>query len=129
MTSNIILTPAADADSESSGKTKESSQTAGAGRSRTIPSRDECLQGIAALSGLVAMRILTPAQANTIRANFMAILREYEPARQAPSAHLPDEQVMELWRTHPELLDFIELLLTPEQLEMIMREVGRDADG
>jgi hypothetical protein len=129
MSTNFIVSPAIPPEDEHNDKTKNTSQSNSRRRSNAIPSVEDCLRAIAALSGLIALRVLTPAQANSIRANFVAILRQHEPARQTSTAQLADESVMEIWAKHPELLDYIEVLLTPEQLEMIMRQAGRDANG
>lgn len=129
MSSTTIVIGPADADDSgaSAGATEGSGQASNSRRPGTIPTRDECLIGIAALNSLLVMRMITPAQANSMRANFMAMLRQYEPARQSPSAHLANESVLEIWRASPGLIDLLEPLLSAEQLEIIMREVRRDA--
>jgi hypothetical protein len=90
------------------------------------PSHDACLEAIAALPGLVAMRILSPAQANSIRATYVEILRNHDRARQGQSAQLADDDVLKLWRDQPQLIDLLHPFLTQRQLELIMREARAD---
>ncbi len=129
MSSIVISPPAGDDDGESRDDAQSSNQGSSSRRSGTIPNREECLEKLARLPGMVAMKLLTPTEANTIRSILESILRHLEPVRRTPSAHLADEKVMGLWRPHPELLDHFEFLLTPEQLQEIMREVRGDAGG
>jgi hypothetical protein len=96
-------------------------------RRRASLSRDECLEAIAALPGLVAMRILSPAQANSIRATYAEILRHHDRAQQGHATQLADDDVLKLWHDHPQMIDLLQPLLTQSQLELIMRE-SRDDD-
>jgi hypothetical protein len=92
-----------------------------------IPSCEDCLQAIAALPGLVAMRFLTSAQANSIRATYVAILHYHDRNRQGHSAQLADDDVLKLWRDQPQLIDLLQPFLTQAQLDLLMRE-ARDDD-
>lgn len=96
------------------------------GRRATL-SLDECLAAIAALPGLVAIRFLSPAQANSMRATYAEILRHHDRAQQGHPAQLADEDVLKLWRDQPQMIDLLEPCLTQSQLELIMRE-SRDGD-
>jgi hypothetical protein len=95
--------------------------------SGATPSRNECLQAIAALPGLVAMRILSPAQANSIRATYVEILRDHDRAQQGHSPQLTDDDVLKLWQDQPQMIDLLHPFLTQSQLGLIMRE-ARDDD-
>ena len=68
---------------------------------RYIPTRDECLAGIAGLIAAIAIGIITPSKANAIRANFQAILRSHESSSSTGSARVADEDLLKLWRTQP----------------------------
>jgi|SRR4051812_11035281 hypothetical protein len=116
-----------DGDDEQSETSSNRETSSGPRKARHIPTREECLQGIAALTALIAMGLLTPARANAIRANFLAILRSHESGSSSGSARVADEDLLRLWRTQPGLIDLIQPLLTPEQLDLVMREVRRDA--
>ena len=91
------------------------------GADTPIPSPEDCLRAIAALPGLVAMRILTPAQSNSIRATYAAILQHHDRARHGQSAQLADDDVLKLWRDQPHLINLLHPILTQAQLDMIMR--------
>ena len=62
-----------------------------------------------------------------MRANFQAILRSHESSSSTGSARVADEDLLKLWRTHPGLVDLLEPLISAEQLDLVMREVRRDA--
>jgi hypothetical protein len=93
-----------------------------------IPTRQECLRAIAVLSGLTAMGKITPAKANSIRANYEAILREHDRARQGPAATIRDEDVLRVFENHPEDVELLQPLLTREQLNLLMRRSRDEHD-
>jgi hypothetical protein len=90
------------------------------GKSR-IPKTDECLKALAQLPGLVAMKLLKPAEANAIRAAYREILQHYqkEHARE-DRRRLSDADVLDLMRKDPKILGMLEPLLTDEQIAMVM---------
>lgn len=92
-----------------------------------VLSTQDCLAGLSQLPGLIAIGMLKPAQANAMRGPFNDILRYHQQAgRTGGAGTVADENVLEMLRQQPELLRFFEGVLTPEQIEMIMREATRD---
>lgn len=92
-----------------------------------IPDREECVRAIQQLAGLVALGILTPAQANSIRASYREILNHHDRAHVAAGgAGLADRNVLELARNHPDILSMLESILTDEQIELVMQDRGGD---
>jgi hypothetical protein len=125
--SNVIVAttePDDESDKQSSGQNDRRRKRAAS----AVPSREECLSAIAALNGLIALRILTSAQANSIGAGYVAILREHDRARQGTQRRLSDDDVRQIWNDQPHLIDMLESLLTDEQLEMVMRWSRSDED-
>jgi len=82
---------------------------------------------IAALPGLIAIKVLTSGQANAMRANFEAILRYHERGQHAPSKRATDDHILKIVREQPELLGLLEPFLMPDQLGIIMKEFRSDA--
>ena len=92
-----------------------------------LPTRDGCLRTLNSLQGLVALKIVKPAEANSIRSINDSILRQLHQSPSSPSSLVSDQNLVAILRAQPELLRFIEPLLTYEQVEMLMREVTDDA--
>lgn len=88
---------------------------------RTVPTRDECLQALAEIPGLVAMGLVTPAQANAMRPSYIAILQHLN-AQPAAGPAFSNDKLREMLRRDPTLLSVFESLLTDEQIEMLTRE-------
>jgi prophage DNA circulation protein len=95
------------------------------GSKTQIPSRDDCMQALAQLPGLIAMKVLTPAQASAIRSTYQALLAELG-RQQGSMSQLADDQVLQILRQQPELLQILEPLLTDEQIAVVLRS---DPDG
>ena len=113
----------------SSGENGPKGKAKSQGGKKRIPSREECLYAIHQLAGLVALGMLTSAQANSIRASYREILKHHDRAHVAAGgAGLADGNVLELARNHPEILSMLEPLLTDEQIAMVMRD-GDGHDG
>ena len=92
-------------------------------RDGSVMSKHECLRAIRSLSGAVAIGALSPAQANSMRASYIAILNDhYRTAPAAANGQLTDDGVLATLRRAPELLSIYRVFLTPEQLDLIMRE-------
>ena len=87
-----------------------------------------CLEALSRLPGLLLMGYVRPAQANAIRSTLEAILRHYHQTRSTGTAS-PRQgiDIMSILRTHPQLINLFEPLLTDEQLESLMRE-AKDGD-
>jgi hypothetical protein len=94
-----------------------------------IPSQEDCLRAIAQLSSLVALKVLTPLQANSIRANFEALLRHHHQSQASRPSQISDDRVLAILRASPELLSLLEPLLTDEQIALIGRDVKESDDA
>src|SRR4051812_49564605 len=70
-----------------------------------IPTRKDCLRAIAALSGLTVIDKVSPAKANSIRANYVAILHEHARAQQDPAATIRDEDLERILQNHRDDID------------------------
>jgi hypothetical protein len=93
-----------------------------------IPSREECYAQIHSLNGLVAMGILAPSRANSIRANLLAIIAYHDRASSSSGEVLSDSTIRQIWQVDPGLLNHIEHLMTEEQLEKALREATGNDD-
>jgi hypothetical protein len=97
-----------------------------------IASAEECLTILSRLGGLVTLGFLTPAQANTIRAIYVAILQHHARQQSGPSRTVVNEKDLgKMLRMHPELGKMLEPLLSTAQIEAILggRKDPDDADG
>ena len=84
------------------------------------------------MPGLVAMGVLTTAQANSIRGVYSTILGYHQKARNARSVQtLDNDNVLEILRQNPEMISMVESLLTDEQVEMLMNDAtdGEDEES
>jgi len=97
--------------------------------SRGIPDADACLIAMAQLPGLVALKVLKPAQANSIRAAYRDILQHHQ--KNAPrdgEKRSTDVDVLELARKDPHIFSLLEPILTDEQIKMAMHD-AKDGGG
>lgn len=97
--------------------------------SREVASAEQCLAALTQLPGLVAMGILTPAQANSMRATYETILKHHEKRQSAQIQGPATADVVQAVRDHPELAAVLEPLMTGEQLESLMKEARDAQDG
>jgi hypothetical protein len=122
-------------EGESAGSTtSRTDQAAGNGGQRwdgrpNVASAEQCLAALTQLPGLVAMGLLTPAQANSMRATFATILQHHQKSQNAPTPARATPEVVQAVRNHPELATLLESLLTDEQLEALLKEARDCGDG
>lgn len=96
----------------------------------TVPDAEACLCALGQLPGLIAMGLVTTAQANAIRGVYNTILQQHHRSRMgSEQPQLDDVQVTEMLRTNPGMLNMLAPLLTEEQIAAIMEEVKDDDDG
>jgi len=89
----------------------------------SIASEDDCLRALTQIPGLVAMKMLSTAQANSMRGVYSAILQHHQKNHHVPGdTGLGDADVLELLRHKPEMISMLEPLLTDKQIEMLMRD-------
>ena len=94
----------------------------GRDRRASIPSAEECLAALNQLTGAVALGLVKPAQAATIRANYAEILKYHRSQGQAATGPVvADADVLELLRQDRRLLEIMEPFLTDAQLDLIMK--------
>ena len=99
---------------------------------QAIASDEDCLNALSKMPGLVAMGVLTTAQANSIRGVYSTILGYHQKARNARSVQtLDNDNVLEILRQNPEMISMVESLLTDEQVEMLMNDAtdGEDEES
>ncbi len=132
-TNNLISAESAGEEPQHEQREEEATQPnprPGRGHSQQgrIPSVNECLLALAQLPGLVATRVLSPTQANSIRSQFETILRHHPQSQQSHSPQITDEHLLKVLRAQPEALELLERLMTREQIDLIMRECGDHED-
>jgi hypothetical protein len=93
-----------------------------------IPSKQEILAKLAQIPGLVAIGILKPASANSMRGVYAELLRSLTGGNDARQA-LATSDVLAAAREHPELLKLLSPLLTDEQVELLMAETREEECG
>jgi hypothetical protein len=86
-----------------------------------VPSDEECLRNIAHTARLVALGILKPAAANTIRSAFRDILQYRKNKAKEAENNLANADVLEAVRNNPEMLGLLEPFLTQEMINAIMK--------
>ena len=99
-------------------------------KKQSVPDADACLVALGQLPGLVAMGILTTAQANSMRGVYSTILQQHQRTRATrDQAQLDDANVMTILRDNPAMLSMLAPLLTDEQIAMVMDESASEEDG
>jgi hypothetical protein len=93
-----------------------------------IPSIDEILGMLMKLISLVALKVISTAQANTIQRSLRTIL-DIQMKRSRGQPHdLPQEALADLCRSDPHILNLLEPFLPDELVERLMEEVKDDND-
>lgn len=96
----------------------------------TIASREDCLSALTNLPGAVAMGLLKPAQANSMRASYTEILR-YHQRNEIHSDRngMADADVLEIMRKDPKMFSVLEPFLTDEQIDLVMKNAKEGGHG
>lgn len=97
-------------------------------RTTGVPTREECLRKLAQLPGLVAMKIISPAESNAISRSLQVILAEMRTSQSTGTSHVMNEQTLQVLRDHPDLQELLEPLLSDDQIDQLMRDVTDDAE-
>lgn len=96
----------------------------------SAPDPDACLDSLGQLPGLIAMGLVTTAQANAIRGVYSTILQQHHRTRAGrDQAQLDDADVMAILRDNPSMLSMLAPLLTDEQIAAIMEDAEGAEDG
>ena len=94
-----------------------------------VPNENDCLEALAALPGLITMKMVSTSQANSMRGIFKTILDHHRKnAAHGDQPHLADDDFQTLLQTNPEMFNMLEPLLTDAQIDMIMRQEAKDGD-
>jgi hypothetical protein len=105
---------ACDQESASQPQQRESKQA-------DIPSPDDCLRALGKLPGLVALKVLKPAECNAIRTVYSTMLGHHAKHEAHRSSVVGNEDVITLLRSNPALIDLIAPILSAEQLNLVMQ--------
>lgn len=88
-----------------------------------ILDQQQCLTGLSQLPGMVALGLLKPAQANSMRGAFKDLLDHHREDRQSASGAVATDDVIAAVRRNPALLTLFEPMLTDQQFELVMNAV------
>lgn len=104
------------------GQSHQSHQSQDRSRPKIL-SRDECLEKLSALPGLVAMGLLTTSKANCIRGTITSVLQfTTTKAGSESQRDLDPNELASMLRAKPELAKYFEPLLSNEQIGAILQE-------
>jgi hypothetical protein len=140
MTNDIVPMPAAAESDQTGGAETVKQQDAngrqqdqgGGSRKPSIPDPNACLAALAQMPGMVAFKLITPAQSNAMRAPLEAILRQHNwTATRAGQSEgrIANVDLMELARRNPEVLNMLAPVLTEEQITMVMKTTTDGSHG
>jgi hypothetical protein len=96
------------------------------GEDLRFSSRHEILAKLDRMPGMVAMGLLPPARANSMRSIFQTMLSNLGESSLSAAAVAADEDVVKILRLQPELLNIFRPFLTPDQLNLVIREAPKD---
>lgn len=95
-----------------------------------IASRDEIMQRLESVAGLVAIDVLKPQQANVMKGIYHTLLQEHARGQSsAAQAGGIDDAMLPRLQTQPELLNLLTPLLTDAQVRMVMQAHAPNGDG
>jgi hypothetical protein len=89
-----------------------------------IISEEDCVRGIAHVARLVALGVLTPSKANTIRASLRDILQYHRNKSKQAEKGVANGDVLDILKKDPQLLSLLEPLLSQSQIDMIMKNAN-----
>jgi len=90
-------------------------------RARRVRSIDECLELLDRLPGMVALGIISPAQANAIRGVIHEIIAQHRHAAASDASVVPlDGDLLARLREDPRLMNLLEPLLTTDQIATLL---------
>jgi hypothetical protein len=89
-----------------------------------ILTKSDCLSGLSQLPGLLAMKLVAPAQANAMSRVYSTLLQyEKDEAMRSNQAGLSQPTLIETLRKNSDLINQIAPLLTKEQFDYLVREI------
>jgi hypothetical protein len=89
------------------------------------PNKEDILHKLGQMPGLIAIGVLPPAKANAMKGVYQTILSHVDDSRQSGAARVADEDLIKILQQQPELLKALQPFLTPEQLDLIIREAPK----
>jgi hypothetical protein len=126
---NAAGAPSGDEGGATSGKHSKQRSRRRQYNQQSFFSLEQCLAALSRLPYLVIRGVLTPAQANSIRAQLQALVNYHlHSQRGRDPVHIEDDALLSLLRTNPDALKGFEPFLTDEQIEMLSREADKDEE-
>ena len=89
------------------------------------PNKEDILHKLGQMPGLIAIGVLPPATANAMKGVYQTMLNHVDDSTQGGAARVADEDVIKILQQQPELLKALQPFLTPEQLELVIREAPK----
>ena len=105
------------------GERSSQGQGQGPGNSK-VPTVSECLASLSQIPGMVALKLITPAQANAMRGTLEAILRQHNRSGTRagqPEGNVQSMDLVDLAKRDPQVLNMLETILTDQQITMVMK--------
>jgi len=91
-------------------------------RQNGIPSRDQILQAMAQLAGLVIVGVIAPGRASVIHRIFESLLRQQSTATHPDhAADMDVDELRRMFRNHPQMADHFAPFLGPGVLDSLLR--------
>lgn len=91
-----------------------------------IASKKEILHALSQMPGLIVTGLLPTGRANAVKGIYQVILDNLDGPTTAGASAIPNEDLVAVLRSQPELLKLFQGFLTPEQLDLIVREAQRE---
>jgi hypothetical protein len=101
--------------------------------SASIPSVEKCRRALDSIPKLVALGLLTPPQANSMRASYEALLKDLRREESGTPKAAVDRKglkdIAEILRKSPELARYFEPILDDDQIKSLLRGETDTGDG
>jgi hypothetical protein len=127
------LEPAESAAHSADEGARPNSENASQRQSRRQPGQvldqQQCLAGISQLPGMLALGLLKPAVANSMRGALKDLLDHHREDRQQASGTVATDDMIAAIRNNPALLNWFEKMLTDEQFDLVMKAVQEEQRG
>lgn len=111
---------------EDSGTHGNQQRARGAGN--RIPTRDEILEQLFKLNGLVAMSYVSTAKATVMQRGLRIILDSLTRSSAGGPSVVSNESLADLCRADPKILDLLEPFLTDDQFRLLMEQCREDTN-
>ena len=93
------------------------------GSAGSLPSIEDYLLALGQLPGMVAFRLLTPAQSNAMQSAYRTILQNHPEKQQSPelNAVFEEQDLLMLARESPQVLNMLAPILTANQIDYVLQ--------